>query len=59
MGSCSQCNVIFKLVILGEAVAILVLIENSQAMVPGWSDLQDLYLPTLLGKIGLANPNIY
>jgi hypothetical protein len=47
---------IFKAVMLGEAVAILVLIENSQAMVRGWSDLRDHHLPTLLGTIRLANP---
>ena len=51
--------VIFKLVILGEAVTILVLIKNSQVMVQGWSNLQDHHLPALLGKIRLANPNIY
>ena len=47
---------IFKAVMLGEAVASLVLIENSQAMVQGWSDLRDHHLPTLLGTIRLANP---
>jgi hypothetical protein len=47
---------IFKPVVPGEAVATLVLIENSQAMVGGWSDLRDHHLPTLLGTMRLANP---
>jgi hypothetical protein len=47
---------IFKPVIPGQAVATLVLIENSQAMVNSWSDLRDHHLPTLLGTMRLANP---
>ena len=46
---------IFRPVLSGEAVAILVLIENSQAMVQNWSDLHDHHLPTLLGTMRLAN----
>jgi hypothetical protein len=46
---------IFRPVVSGEAVAILVLIENSQAMVQNWSDLRDHHLPTLLGTMRLAN----
>ena len=49
---------IFKPVVPGEAVAILVLIENSQAMVQAWSDLRDHHLPTLLGTMRLANPAV-
>ena len=47
---------IFRPVVLGEAVATLVLIENSQAIVQNWSDLHDHHLPTLLGTMRLANP---
>jgi hypothetical protein len=47
---------IFRPVVPGEAVATLVLIENSQAMVQSWSDLRDHHLPTLLGTMRLANP---
>ena len=47
---------IFRPVVPGEAVATLVLIENSQAMVQNWSDLRDHHLPTLLGTMRLANP---
>jgi hypothetical protein len=46
----------FKPVVPGEAVATLVLIENSQAMVNWWPDLHDHHLPTLLGTVRLANP---
>ena len=46
---------IFRPVVSGEAVATLVLIENSQAMVQNWSDLRDHHLPTLLGTMRLAN----
>jgi hypothetical protein len=46
---------IFRPAVSGEAVATLVLIENSQAMVQNWSDLRDHHLPTLLGTMRLAN----
>jgi hypothetical protein len=49
---------IFRPVVPGEAVATLVLIENSRAMVDCWSDLRDHCLPTLLGTMRLANPNV-
>ncbi|KAH7915768.1 hypothetical protein BJ138DRAFT_1109298 [Hygrophoropsis aurantiaca] len=39
-----------------KAVITLVLIENSQEMVPAWPDLRDRYLPILLGTMRLANP---
>ena len=47
---------IFRPVVSGEAVATLVLIENSQVMVQNWSNLCDHHLPTLLGTMRLANP---
>lgn len=47
---------IFKPAVPGEAVATLVLIENSENMRPLWSDLRDHHLPTLLGTMRLANP---
>lgn len=49
-------DAIFKPVVPGEAVATLVLIENSESMIPLWPDLQDHHLPTLLGTMRLANP---
>jgi hypothetical protein len=49
-------DAIFKPVVPGEAVATLVLIENSENMIHLWSDLRDHYLPTLLGTMRLANP---
>ncbi|KAL4066619.1 hypothetical protein J3A83DRAFT_4374681 [Scleroderma citrinum] len=47
---------IFKSDPAAKAVITLVLIENSQEMVPAWSDLRGHYLPTLLGTMRVANP---
>lgn len=47
---------IFKPSQPGTPVVTLVLIENSQGMIQGWSDLRDHHLPTLLGTMRLANP---
>lgn len=47
---------IFKSDVAAEAVITLVLIENSQEMVPAWGHLRGHYLPTLLGSMRAANP---
>lgn len=49
-------SAIFKPVIPGQAVAALLLIENSQDMAAMWSDLRDHHLPMLLGALRMANP---
>lgn len=49
---------VFKPVTPGQAVAILLLIENSGHMVPRWPDLRDRVLPTLLGNIRIANQGV-
>ena len=47
---------LFKPAQQGDSLAILVLIENSAAMVDRWPDLRDRYLPTLLGTVRKVNP---
>ncbi|KAF8497774.1 hypothetical protein F5888DRAFT_1694817 [Russula emetica] len=47
---------LFKPAQQGDSLAILVLIENSSAMIDRWPDLRDRYLPTLLGTVRKVNP---
>ena len=47
---------LFKPAQQGDSLAILVLIENSAAMIDRWPDLRDHYLPTLLGTVRKVNP---
>jgi len=47
---------LFKPAQRGDSLAILVLIENSAAMIDRWPDLRDHYLPTLLGTVRKVNP---
>jgi hypothetical protein len=47
---------IFRLVVLGEAVTILVLIEKLPAMMDQWTNLHYHHLPAILGTMRLANP---
>jgi hypothetical protein len=47
---------LFKPAHQGHSLAILVLIENSAAMIDRWPDLRDRYLPTLLGTVRKVNP---
>jgi hypothetical protein len=47
---------IFRPVAPNQGLATLLLIENSQEMVPMWPDLRDRHLPTLIGAMRLANP---
>lgn len=47
---------LFKPAQQGDSLAILVLIENSAAMIDRWPDLRDRYLPTLLGTVRKVNP---
>ncbi|KAI6043653.1 hypothetical protein EDC04DRAFT_672516 [Pisolithus marmoratus] len=56
MASSSPAPSIFKSDAAVEAVITLVLIENSQEMVPAWGNLRGQYLPTLLGCMRAANP---
>lgn len=56
MASSGSAATIFKSDVAVEAVITLVLIENSQEMVPAWGNLRGHYLPTLLGSMRAANP---
>jgi len=49
-------STIFRPVVPNQAVATLLLIENSREMVSIWPVLQDHYLPTLIGTMRIANP---
>ena len=40
----------------GQAVHVLLLIENSLAMLDHWTDLQQHILPGVLGAVRIANP---
>ena len=48
----------FNPVMQQQAIAILLLIENSQAMSFIWDDLRDRYLPSLVTKLGSADPAV-
>src|SRR6266404_134418 len=54
--SASPPPALFKPAQQGHSLAILVLIENSAAMVDRWPDLRDHYIPTLLGTVRKVNP---
>jgi hypothetical protein len=49
-------SAIFRPVVPGQAVATLLLIENSQNMMSIWPNLRDRHLPTLIGTMRIANP---
>jgi len=49
---------IFKPAFPGLPVAVFLLIENSQTMMPHWPDLRDRYLPTILKSVKAANPDV-
>ena len=49
-------SAVFRPVVPNEAVATLLLIENSQEMFSMWPNLRDQYLPTLIGNMRIANP---
>jgi hypothetical protein len=47
---------IFRSVLPNQAVATLLLIENSKAMSTIWPNIRDKHLPTLIDTLGIANP---
>jgi len=49
-------SAIFRPAVPNQAVATLLLIENSQEMLPIWPDLRDHHLPTLIGTMRIVNP---
>jgi hypothetical protein len=51
-------STLFKPAVPHQAVATLLLIENSQAMSYVWSDLRDLYLRTLVDTLEGVNPAV-
>ena len=46
----------FKPIFPHQPVAIVILVENSEAMSHIWSDLQDQYLNKLVDSLVVANP---
>ena len=44
--------------ITGDAVSVLVLVEDSRAMADKWQDIRETYLPTLLGSLRLADGTV-
>jgi hypothetical protein len=51
-------STVFKPANPGQAVAVLLLIENSGQMATRWPDLRDRVLPTLLGNVRIANQGV-
>jgi len=51
-------STLFRPVVPHQAVATLLLIENSQAMSYVWPDLRDLYLRKLVDTLEGANPAV-
>jgi hypothetical protein len=58
MSTMSIDTALFQPISLGQPLAILMLIENSKAMLTYWPDLQDSYLPIVLGNIKAVNPDV-
>jgi hypothetical protein len=51
-------DAVFKPTSPGEAVAVMLVIENSGPMAPRWTDLRDRVLPNLLGALRIANQGV-
>lgn len=51
-------SAVFGAVRPGQAVHVLLLIENSLPMMNHWQDLQQHILPGVLGAVRIANPGV-